>query len=257
MSSSIQSVLQTPELLLLISRQLDRRSLLTIAQPVSKRWRRMMKHDPVIQQILFFKGMTDSDPDFLGMFNPILVELFPGWLAGGNRRSQSILNFYADLALAKTERRREAFLRPKASWRRMLVRQPPVYTVARSVVAGYKGGGRRYSRPTKRTYKGGLTMGALYDFARVDQWMGLFWRCEFVVESESWLHELLESERSDPLRSEKNAKALDDVVKEAHLFVHKGYSVQHRMGVPRRPSVCPLYHYPFKNKNEIRSARPH
>ncbi|KAB2571530.1 hypothetical protein DBV05_g9801 [Lasiodiplodia theobromae] len=105
------------------------------------------------------------DPESAGQ-NPLLVAAFPPWFS----RNMSDLSYttdqchfsrFKDLPLAGA--RRDAFLRPEASWRLMMVTQPPisVMSVVRITVhtrmTTYEEVEVRFPAPI------GLTMGVLYD----------------------------------------------------------------------------------------------
>jgi hypothetical protein len=117
----------TRDLLDLILPHLDMRTLL-ISQRVSRLWRVAIQ-SPTIQKALFFhgdKGRTDR------IINPLLLELFPLWFrappashpstwADHCNQPQALRHLpLADPALNK------AFTCREASWRRMLVQQPPL-----------------------------------------------------------------------------------------------------------------------------------
>ncbi|KAF9634339.1 putative f-box domain protein [Lasiodiplodia theobromae] len=104
-------------------------------------------------------------PESVGQ-NPLLVAAFPPWFS----RNMSDLSYttdqchfsrFKDLPLAGA--RRDAFLRPEASWRLMMVTQPPisVMSVVRITVhtrmTTYEEVEVRFPAPI------GLTMGVLYD----------------------------------------------------------------------------------------------
>lgn len=183
MASATQNVLQTPELFVHILLQLDQRSLLTTAQRVNQHWHQTVKHTPIIQEALFFKSRGASTkaarrqqekhaPQFPGVFNPVLVELFPDWFIGNTNGAPTGSTAIAKVSresfgrlrlgkLKSYERRREAFLRPGASWRRMLVQQPPIYKVGVLRHTSQLGGPIVSFMP--RHCKTGFRMGALYD----------------------------------------------------------------------------------------------
>ncbi|KAK8081134.1 F-box-like domain-containing protein [Apiospora hydei] len=86
------------------------------------------------------------------------------------------------LAMAKSEARRAAFLRPGASWRRMLVAQPPPRLVGffEETATQERSRGREEHRFSELRLDDGLRMGALYDAAvgwvAPYQLCGIVWR---------------------------------------------------------------------------------
>ncbi|KAI0449557.1 hypothetical protein F5B21DRAFT_44683 [Xylaria acuta] len=126
MPSAIQAVLDIPELFQLILLQCDIRTLLTSARCVSHLWHSVIDSTPAIQEALFFRPNTrDNEPE--PILNPLLVETFSLFFDGGihTRKSFDKLPF----ANGGKNGCRDAFMRKDASWRRMLVRQPPVRTM--------------------------------------------------------------------------------------------------------------------------------
>lgn len=122
---SVSIVLTTVELLETIFLCLDMRCLLTLAPRVCRRWRDVIQGSVLLQRALFFKGEEEPAASHTVTFNPLLVELFPPLF---NFHSTPELRGFNDLAIEAlpTGRRRVAFYRRNASWRRMHMRQPPV-----------------------------------------------------------------------------------------------------------------------------------
>ncbi|KAJ7609186.1 hypothetical protein DFH06DRAFT_898006, partial [Mycena polygramma] len=125
--SSAEEVLSTPELLELILWHLPMRTLLVAAPLVSKTWHAVTL-SPILQQALFFQ----PDPAFAShpIQNPLLAELFPPFFmpiaAAVNYWQWPDTKAIRAMPWAKAP---DAFRRAEASWRRMLVRQPPVQTM--------------------------------------------------------------------------------------------------------------------------------
>ena len=126
MPPAVQKVLDTPELFELILLQCDLRSLLTRALRVSHKWYDVIRSSPTIQEALFFRPSQNIDGSEF-TFNPILVEDFGLFFDGEVHTRQS----FDALPIAKGGKkgRRESFMRKGASWRSMLVRQPPIRTM--------------------------------------------------------------------------------------------------------------------------------
>ncbi|KAI0858836.1 hypothetical protein F4860DRAFT_516486 [Xylaria cubensis] len=137
-SSAVQTVINIPELLQLILLQCDMRTLLTGARGVSLLWRDIIDSTPAIQKALFFRPDTRNDGSE-AILNPLLTETFSTFFDGSVHDEESFeelpiggkgplvdaLSLLFD-GIVKESSRRDAFRRKDASWRRMLVRQPPV-----------------------------------------------------------------------------------------------------------------------------------
>lgn len=109
------SVLWIPELLEPILLCLDMRTLLTSAQCVCWYWHDTINRSKAIQEALFFQPVKVHDPVH-PVHNPLLQELF--WPTGSETP-------FLDVPPFLPEKRNKAFHRKEASWRRMLIRQPP------------------------------------------------------------------------------------------------------------------------------------
>ncbi|KAJ7270490.1 hypothetical protein C8J57DRAFT_1508523 [Mycena rebaudengoi] len=142
MASAQDAVISTPELLELSLSYLPMRDLLVTA--------------PL--RALFF----GADPSSEGIRNPLLIELFPPFFAPrGSSHYQWPGKASAIMAMPSAQAT-EAFRRKEASWRRMLVSQPPVQTIIVTETC--------YSRRGKSKRCGALRdpslrMGVLYDLA--------------------------------------------------------------------------------------------
>ncbi|KAJ6482726.1 hypothetical protein C8R45DRAFT_1215433 [Mycena sanguinolenta] len=121
MSVAQITVISSPELLEHTLVYLPMRDLLVTAPLVSKTWQAITL-SPTLQQLLFFQRATSSGR----AENPLLVELFPPFFAPGGGRANrwTCPNFQAIKAMPWSKAP-DAFKRPEASWRRMLVTQPP------------------------------------------------------------------------------------------------------------------------------------
>ena len=113
-------VLFITELLEMILLQLDMRTLL-ISQRVCRKWSSLIRSSSRIQETLFFKPvLPDSVPTKVQ--NPLLAEVFPPFFI--EMESRISMNSFD---MVKHPEKQRAYLRPEASWRRMLVQQPPAY----------------------------------------------------------------------------------------------------------------------------------
>jgi hypothetical protein len=146
------------ELLEAVLLELDMRTLLVSAQRVSKHWHAVIKHSPRIQQALFYTPVRlgsggRSSEEAVPVINPLLQEKFGKFFFdidsdysyihrsdafGKLPWATSTLNpLYVDSRLGISEfphwtsgspqdqRSRQVFTRSNASWRKMLVSQPP------------------------------------------------------------------------------------------------------------------------------------
>ncbi|KAK8043165.1 hypothetical protein PG994_013648 [Apiospora phragmitis] len=226
---SQDEVFDTAELLEYILIDIDLVTLLTSAQLVRRRWREVISDSPPLQRRLFFRGIPQpaantSAADGPGggqEVNPLLKEKFdiffyepePDehslWQMRSRLFRSSIRRRYFPpdfqsqmrtinlssfsggrrcLALAN-EWRRDAFMRPGASWRRMLVAQPPRRLIGfMEEMDDAKWGSSergRYYRCSELRLSGdndddddGLRMGELYDAAT--SWVMRHQRCGIV-----------------------------------------------------------------------------
>ncbi|KAJ7125345.1 hypothetical protein C8R44DRAFT_137047 [Mycena epipterygia] len=117
MSTAKDTVMSTPELLELTLAQLPMRDLLLSAPLVCKTWQAITL-SPTVQRALFFQPDPQSEPTQ----NPLLAELFPPFFAPEPQQASSIMS----MPWSKAP---DAFKREDASWRRMLVTQPPAQTM--------------------------------------------------------------------------------------------------------------------------------
>ncbi|KAF8144400.1 hypothetical protein K438DRAFT_1426589, partial [Mycena galopus ATCC 62051] len=120
------TVLSIPELLELILVRLPMRDLLVTAPLVSKTWHAATL-SPELQRALFFEPDALSPP----IRNPLLMETFPPFFAvPPPNQNRWLWPGTPDAIKAMPwSRAPEAFKRANASWRRMLVTQPPTRTM--------------------------------------------------------------------------------------------------------------------------------
>ncbi|KAI0018343.1 hypothetical protein F4780DRAFT_527890 [Xylariomycetidae sp. FL0641] len=167
--NALHKVLNTPELLEAILLQLDLRTLLVSASRVNHYFRDVISQ-VALQKALFFAPDTRHDV----LLNPLLLDPFQLWYKsdGPNfikSRGYTIHSF-RDVGLWGG-RNTKAFMRRGASWRRMLVQQPPVTTLTivtkplpnQPFLRDEWGDIRLYGWTTTVDVPQGLTMGMLYD----------------------------------------------------------------------------------------------
>ncbi|KAF2683000.1 hypothetical protein K458DRAFT_390280 [Lentithecium fluviatile CBS 122367] len=165
--AACHAVLETPELLENILSCLDIRSLLTKAQRVSRRWNATITSSKKLQRLLFFQPelpKPQNDESVENVHNPLLTGIFNPWYAKHfNWRT------IAALPMAECIEWKEAVMRPKASWRRMLVSQPPAKKVGcwRTVysTSGELPGEDAWQFRVQ-SFPKGLRMGKLYDITQ-------------------------------------------------------------------------------------------
>ncbi|KAJ7123579.1 hypothetical protein C8R44DRAFT_784034 [Mycena epipterygia] len=157
MSSAKDTVISTPELLELILARLPMRNLLITAPLVSKAWQELTLC-PALQRALFFK----PDPSSERTQNSLLVELFPPFFAPPTANRWSWPGKASSIMAMPWAKAPDAFKRADASWRRMLVQQPPAQTMTVTETChGQWGDSVRREVLNDQS----LRMGALYDLA--------------------------------------------------------------------------------------------
>ncbi|KAF7353307.1 putative f-box domain protein [Mycena sanguinolenta] len=121
MSNSQNAVLSTPELVELTLSHLPIRDLLIIAPLVCKTWQALTL-TPALQRALFF----EPDPSYRAerVRNPLLMEMFAPFYSAVSTERWTWPTA-KDIKWMPWSKAPHAFNRPEASWRRMLVAQPP------------------------------------------------------------------------------------------------------------------------------------
>jgi hypothetical protein len=130
-TSTSEQVLYNPELLECILLHLPERDLLVNAQRVSQLWNAIITTSPTLQRILYFQPFPSED-SIKCTVNPILLLLFFPWFRSFERDTPpdyiKRLDF-RNLDWNSSNAKQEAYRRKDASWRRMLVVQPPVLNI--------------------------------------------------------------------------------------------------------------------------------
>ncbi|CAG2009097.1 unnamed protein product [Fusarium graminearum] len=160
--TAMRQVLECYETFYLICTFMDMPTLLH-AQLVSKHWHEMISTSPLLQQNLFFKPRPSVNTEEPGIFNPLLLKHFERILKGResyhNTMNHSTTAMF-DMSIANMKDGRKvhkAFIRRDASWRRMLVAQPPITSI------GYVGKVNDDENWRLLPFPEGLRMGDLYD----------------------------------------------------------------------------------------------
>ncbi|KAJ5827175.1 hypothetical protein N7447_003938 [Penicillium robsamsonii] len=124
--SAMDKVLDTAEILEMILARVDMRTLLTSVQRVCHNWVNLISKSPSIQKALFFTPIKDSEWGVKEtILNPLLAETFPSIFPAKNRLDYYKFDF-SDLIMTKNGSTMAHFVRENASWRKMLVQQPPI-----------------------------------------------------------------------------------------------------------------------------------
>ena len=123
----------TPEILEQILLQMPPQTLLTAAQRTSKAWHDLITTSPKLQEALFFRPqqpLTLNNTTHRTL-NPLLAPKIWPHLFRKRLSSQTTTttNYYYSLPIA-SPLEEELYLRPGASWRRMLVQQPPTSCIS-------------------------------------------------------------------------------------------------------------------------------
>ncbi|TGO89149.1 hypothetical protein BPOR_0123g00200 [Botrytis porri] len=160
MSTTTPNPLYVPETLTKILSHLDVKTLL-LSQRVSKQWAEIIQTHPHLQECLFFKPAARNTEVTL---NPLLTEKFPDWFCTSeeepwNRVSHEIFN---KLEWGSSPRVAMAYRRSDASWRRMLLRQPPLEEMLIDYNRNDKYG--LFFWDVKVEKKEGIRMGLAYDY---------------------------------------------------------------------------------------------
>ncbi|KAJ7838605.1 hypothetical protein B0H14DRAFT_2788901, partial [Mycena olivaceomarginata] len=176
------SVIQTPELVEHTLALLPVRDLLVVAPLVSKMWQAITL-SPNLQRALFFEAdptASASQP----VQNPLLVELFQSFFAPNAAKtfSWSWPGTATSILAMPWAQAPEAFKRADASWRRMLVTQPPVQTMV-IVQTSHGMGGSSERRAVLRDLS--LRMGMQYDLALPDKMVAREGDITFMLSSSS------------------------------------------------------------------------
>ncbi|KAJ5403508.1 hypothetical protein N7509_003379 [Penicillium cosmopolitanum] len=145
-----QRALEMPEIVTLILRQMDMGTLLT-SQRVCHMWADLIRESKTLQQDLYFLPTIHEDNKALRYRNSLLAEKFQflnslvdlndehKYAFEGSRECEWSDISLRNLDLLKSATKQEQYMRPEASWRRMLTHQPPLYTVGK-----FDGGSGRF-----------------------------------------------------------------------------------------------------------------
>ena len=132
---------------------------------MSHLFRDSIKRSPLLQENLFFRP-TQANSNALAELNPLLQAAFPVWFR--NEDSEKGLSFideiFSTLDLSKDEEKGAAYVREEASWRNMLVIQPPVKAL--HVQWQLSSMGETSKKKQEREFDQGVRMDVLYDLVQ-------------------------------------------------------------------------------------------
>jgi hypothetical protein len=242
-------VLSNPYLLEMIILQLDIRTLLMSAQLVCHTWGSTITSSSSIQQALFFRALPRGSSNAVEKtYNPLLAELFPSFFPQDpspsapknwgdediRETSSSIdgkvtLNFaLSSLDMVRHPEKMDAYLRKDASWRRMLVQQPPALSVSYLKFTDGQGGGswKHYKIPCDID---GMRMSMLYDLllllgpwsSKVASSLVLWWGYTPVMIRRS--------------RSRQRKQVFERALQESDIVIYTKEVIQCVMGRPETP----------------------
>ncbi|KAE8444470.1 hypothetical protein EG329_000561 [Mollisiaceae sp. DMI_Dod_QoI] len=212
MSLAQEQAFSLPEIVETILLQLPLRDLLINGQLVCHSWNSAIQ-SPTLQQALFIQPQPKTD-DQEPRFNPLLKEAFFPWFDKNQKQNRfSRGNEFRTLDWNSNDKKRAAYARKEASWRRMLPVQPPATTFEVDAISNYQMGSRRQKGEVR--FEEGVRMGALYDYAQktVAKPISSFWVEWHMVPEE-------EDDSDTPLRQEVEWKPSQKVT------VHTSYTFQ-------------------------------
>lgn len=118
----------------------DMRTLLTSCQRVCRDWRYLITKSPSIQKALFFTPIKGSEWGAGEVVhNSLLAESFPTIFPANGDQDHRDFSF-SDCAMTKDPASLDRFVREGASWRMMLVQQPPILELGLFHIDHNKGG---------------------------------------------------------------------------------------------------------------------
>jgi hypothetical protein len=147
MSSAQETALATVEVLENILLSLDIQTILTSAQRVCHKWRDLVTTSPYVQKHIFFQPDWDQKHK---QQNPLLASIFPGWFSHDHTiprekmEDQGTLDIESEGIKSSIDLDqpdvKASFKHQDASWRHMLVQQPPVLDLVQFRVESSRGG---------------------------------------------------------------------------------------------------------------------
>lgn len=226
--------LSKPELIEAILLQLPMRDLLVHAQLVNKDFYSVITTFPSLQRKLFFVAKPATSPQtpqdesssrFQAVtchenweINPLLRNMFPPWFKNHGQFQQSGIGDLRKLDWNSSKEKTAAYARREASWRRMLLTQPPVTSLgivksasARHGISEYKG---------EIVLEGGIKMGLLFDLVEMHMI-----NCSPVSSFALRWHKLLDEQEETVLEPNETKH---------HITLYTSYTVQCTIGTMGR-----------------------
>ncbi|KAJ5495557.1 hypothetical protein N7539_000673 [Penicillium diatomitis] len=166
--SAFSRAFALPEIILAIMHQMDMRTLIN-CQRVSHNWATLIRHSASLQRALYFLPREAPSRKPVRVYNELLAEIFPSCFPAPGAPDQELeltsITFVDDPETLKV------FLRPEASWRRMLTTQPPIHTVGTFVAGTTESIGLRWQQSKAEPLPDGLRMGVLFEtLLSVSEW---------------------------------------------------------------------------------------
>jgi hypothetical protein len=154
-----ETVFALPEIFEAILLELPARHLLAHAQLVSQSWNTTIKTSTLLQQHLFFLPAQPSSSS--RKFNPLLHSSFLPWFEDNTRNRYKRGAEWKALDWNSTPKKQAAYACKEASWRNMLLCQPPIHVLSIERHWHSMGGEKLQQRSTH--FEDGVRMGLVYD----------------------------------------------------------------------------------------------
>jgi hypothetical protein len=158
-SSACAQAFGTPELLEAILAQLPGKDLL-LAQRISHRFETAIKSSPSLQQKLFFRAVPLEVRKEWAISSLLRHHFLPFFTLPSDPQDIETIEL---MDWTNDEKRREAFLFKDASWRKMLVIQPPPKRLSVVEFCHGQGGDNARNADIQFEDSQGVTMDAVYD----------------------------------------------------------------------------------------------
>lgn len=226
-------VLSKPELIEAILLQLPMKDLLIHAQLVNKDFYSIITQFPSLQRKLFFvakpviipgisRGSNAPGPEDWEI-NPLLRESFPPWFLNHasmpGQFEQSGISELRKLDWTSSTEKTAAYARREASWRRMLVTQPPIRSLGIVKSASTQGG--TFENTGKIILESGIKMGLMFDLVEMHMIS-----CSPVSSFALQWHIILDKDQKEDVLEEEKM--------ENHVTLYLSYTVQCAIGTMGR-----------------------
>ncbi|KAJ5918561.1 hypothetical protein N7466_010553 [Penicillium verhagenii] len=228
--SSTERALSITEILEAILLHLDLCTILTTAQLVNRGWRQLIRESTQIQEALFFKPEKPRRRRSEPIFNPLLLNAFPSLFPkpGG---TSSIISFKS-LDMVQTPEKLAAYARKDASWRNMLVQQPPITEFA-FVDVTHAMAGDFFEQFRLNNLKGNIDLhGRKHRGLRMDTLFGYilfsprFYFSDFSTAKVGWSTEEFSAPSLRGHNALKRKQEFEAMMKRFRLFIHNRRVIQ-------------------------------